>query len=279
ATSAPEAREEDRVRVAILGRPNVGKSSLINRVLGEDRLVVSEIAGTTRDAIDILCTWKGKEYLFIDTAGIRRKGRVREKIEKFSMIKALKSLERCHVAVVMLDGSAGISDQDARICGYAFERGRAVLLAVNKWDLVKESREKRTFLESSLERQLKFLAFAPRIHVSALTGQGVNRIFGVIDRLYGQYSRRIATGEVNEAVKEMLQQNPPPRAGRSALRVAYATQSSVRPPTFVLFVNHPEKVHLSYQRFLTNQLKERLGLELTPVRLVIKKKETGKRGS
>ncbi|PKN26984.1 MAG: ribosome biogenesis GTPase Der [Deltaproteobacteria bacterium HGW-Deltaproteobacteria-21] len=279
ATSAPEAREEDSVRVAILGRPNVGKSSLINRILGEDRLVVSEIAGTTRDAIDILCTWKGKEYLFIDTAGIRRKGRVREKIEKFSMIKALKSLERCHVAVVMLDGSAGISDQDARICGYAFERGRAVLLAVNKWDLVKESREKRTFLESSLERQLKFLAFAPRINVSALTGQGVNRIFGVIDRLYGQYSKRIATGEVNEAVKEMLQQNPPPRAGRSALRVSYATQSSVRPPTFVLFVNHPEKVHFSYQRFLTNQIKERLGLELTPVRLVIKKKETGKRGS
>jgi GTP-binding protein len=279
APSVTEPRDEDRVRVAILGRPNVGKSSLINRILGEDRLVVSEIPGTTRDAIDILCTWKGKRYLFIDTAGIRRKGRVREKIERFSAIKALKTLERCHVAVVMLDGSAGISDQDARICGYAFERGRAVILAVNKWDLVKEDREKRTFLESSLERQLKFLDFSPRINVSALTGQGVNRIFGVIDRLYEQYSKRIATGEVNEAVKEMLQQNPPPRVGRSALRVSYATQSSVRPPTFVLFVNHPEKVHFSYQRFLTNQLKKRLGMDLTPVRVIIKQKEARKRES
>jgi GTP-binding protein len=267
-----EPADDERVRVAILGRPNVGKSSFINRILGEERLVVSEIPGTTRDAIDILCTWKGREYLFIDTAGIRRKGRVRERIERFSVVKALRSMDRCHVAVVMLDASAGVADQDARICGYALERGRGVILAVNKWDLVKGSREKITPLESGLERQLNFISFAPRLNLSALTGEGVNRIFGVIDRLYGQFSKRIGTAEVNVQVQEMIRQNPPPKAGRSALKVSYVTQSGVRPPTFVLFVNHPEKVHFSYQRFLVNQLRERLGLDMTPIRLIIKQK-------
>jgi GTP-binding protein len=271
-SSVSEPKDEERVRVAILGKPNVGKSSLINRILGKERLVVSEVPGTTRDAIDILCTRKGKEYLFIDTAGIRRKGRVREKIEKFSVIKALRSLERCHVAVVMLDASTGVADQDARICGYALERGRGIILSVNKWDLVKGDREKIRLLDSSLERQLNFIPFAPRLNLSALTGEGVNRIFGLIDRLYAQYSRRIATAEVNDAIEDMLQRNPPPRAGRGALKVAFATQTGVKPPTFVIFVNHPEKVHFSYQRFLVNQLKEQLGLELTPIKLIIKKK-------
>jgi GTPase len=268
--SPSESREEEHVRVAILGRPNVGKSSLVNRILGEERLVVSEVPGTTRDAIDILCTWKGKKYLFIDTAGIRRKGKVKEKIERFSAIKALKSIERCHVAVIMLDGSDGITDQDARICGYAFEKGRAILLAVNKWDLIKKSREMRASLESSFERHTKFLSFAPRLNVSALTGEGVNQIFGVIDRLYAQFSKRLGTGEINKVLSDVIQRNPPPETGRTGVKVFYATQTGTKPPTFVAFVNHAEKLHFSYQRFLVNQLRERLGLELTPIRLLVR---------
>lgn len=269
---AVESGEEQRIRVAVLGRPNVGKSSLVNRIFGKDRILVSEVPGTTRDAIDILCRWKGKEYLFIDTAGIRRKGRVHGKIEKFSVIKALKSLERCHVAMVIFDASADVTDQDVRICGYAFEQGRAVVLAVNKWDLIKDSREKRASFESALDRQVRFLSFAPRLNVSALTGEGVNRIFGVIDRLFAQYSMRIGTSEVNRAVEDMLQRNPPPKTGRSGLKLFYATQTSIKPPTFTLFVNDPGKMHFSYQRFLTNQLRERLNLNLTPIRLTIKKR-------
>ncbi|MBN1102964.1 MAG: ribosome biogenesis GTPase Der [Deltaproteobacteria bacterium] len=263
---------EYRVRVAVLGRPNVGKSSLINRVLGVDRLLVSEIPGTTRDAVDILCTRKDREYLFIDTAGIRRKGRVREKIDKFSTVKALRSLDRCHVAVVVMDASSAVADQDARICGYAFERGRATLLVVNKWDLVKNDPDTKRTLEDSFERHLKFFPFAPRLHVSALTGQGVGKIFDRIEVLYGQFSRRIGTGEVNRALEEMVHRNPPPKTGRGGFKLFYATQTAIRPPTFVIFVNRPESVHFSYQRFLTNQLREQLGLDLTPIRVIFRKK-------
>ncbi|MEW6669056.1 MAG: ribosome biogenesis GTPase Der [Thermodesulfobacteriota bacterium] len=270
--AVPEGEDDNRVRAAILGRPNVGKSSLINRILGTDRLLVSEIPGTTRDAVDILCTWKGKEYLLIDTAGIRRKGRVREKIEKFSVIKALRGLERCHVAVVMTDASSGITDQDVRICGYAFERGRAIVLAMNKWDLVKKSPVDRRLLDEGVDRHLTFLRFAPRLHLSALTGEGVHRLFQKIDLVFAQFSRRVNTGELNRALEEIVGRNPPPKSGRGGLKLYYATQSGVRPPTIVAFVNNPEKVHFSYRRFLTNHLREKLGLDLTPLRLIFRKR-------
>jgi GTP-binding protein len=270
--AAGEGEDENRIRVAILGRPNVGKSSLINRILGTERLLVSEVPGTTRDAVDILCTWKGKEYLFIDTAGIRRKGRVREKIEKFSVIKALRGLERCHVAVVMTDAASGITDQDVRICGYAFERGRAIVLAMNKWDLVKKSPADRRLLDEGVERQLTFLPFAPRLHLSALTGTGVPRLFEMIDRVFDQFSRRANTGEVNRALEESVRTNPPPKTGRGGLKLYYATQSGIKPPTIVVFVNNPEKVHFSYRRFLTNQFREQLGLDLTPVQVIFRKR-------
>jgi GTP-binding protein len=267
-----EEDEDTRIRVAIVGRPNVGKSSLINRILGADRLLVSEVPGTTRDAVDTLCTWQGRGYTFIDTAGIRRKGRTTEKIEKFSVIKALRSLDRCHVAVIVLDASSGVTDQDARICGYAFERGRAIILAVNKWDLVKRDKEKKKFLEETLERHLKFVAFAPDLRVSALTGEGVNGLFEKMDRLYVQFCRRISTGEVNRVIEEMLQKKPPPKTGRGRLKILYATQTRTRPPTFVVFVNRPEMVHFSYERYITNQLRERLGLDQTPVKVIFRKK-------
>jgi GTPase len=270
----PEAQEEesDTIRVAILGRPNAGKSSLINRILGFDRLVVSELPGTTRDSIDTLCTINDQAFLFIDTAGLKRKARVREKIEKFSMIKALRSLDRCHIAAVVLDAAEGVAEQDARICGYAFERGRGLLLVMNKWDLVKKDPEKIKRLEEGIDRQLHFVSFAPRLKVSALTGTGVHKLPGTAVDLYGQFSSRVATASLNKAVQEIVEKKPPPRVGNATLRVFYATQAGTRPPTFVVFVNRPDAVHFSYHRFLVNRLKDNLGLRKTPIKVVFKKR-------
>jgi len=268
----PESEDIGRTRVAVMGRPNVGKSSLINRILGFERLLVSELPGTTRDSVDTLFSWRGKDYLLIDTAGIRRKGRVKEKIEKFSMIKALRSLERCHVAVILLDAEAGIAEQDARICGYALERGRALMLAVNKWDLVKKDAEKKRLLDEALERQLKFVSFAPRINLSAHTGERVKKLFEKIDLLYDQFCKRMGTGAVNKALEDMTRSTPPPRIGRGSLKFYYGTQTGIRPPTFVIFANRPEKIHFSYKRFMVNQLRERFELNHTPIRLIFRKR-------
>ena len=267
-----QERETGEIRVAILGRPNAGKSSLINRILGFERLVVSELPGTTRDAIDTLCTLQGRPFRFIDTAGLRRKARVKEKIEKFSMIKALRSLERCHIAVVVLDAAEGVAEQDARICGYAFERGRGLILAVNKWDLLKKDAEKRKDLEKAFDRQLHFVSFAPRLKLSALTGAGVHKLPGTIVDLYGQFSSRVATGALNKAIQDIVDAKPPPRVGNASLKVLYATQAETKPPTFVVFVNRPDVVHFSYHRFLVNRLKENLGLQKTPIKVVFKKR-------
>jgi GTP-binding protein len=272
AVPEPEGSDADQIRVAILGRPNVGKSSLINRILGSDRLVVSELPGTTRDSVDIRFSYQGKDYLLIDTAGIRRKARVKEKIEKFSMIKALRSLERCHVAAVLLDASEGVLEQDARISGYAFERGRGVVLAVNKWDLVKGDAPKKDALEKGIERQLKFISFAPRVNLSALTGERVMKLFDRIDRVHQQFSKRISTSALNKALRKIMDRHPPPQFGRGRLKFNYATQVRSRPPTFVLFVNRPNTIHFSYERFLINQLRSHFQLDLTPMKLVFKKK-------
>jgi len=272
---ASEAERDDpnQIRVAVLGRPNAGKSSLINRILREDRLVVSELPGTTRDTVDALFRYNGREYLLIDTAGIRKKAKVREKIDRFSMIKALRSLERCHVALILLDADEGVSEQDARICGYAVDKGRGVILTVNKWDLVKGEPRKKALLERGIERQLKFVPFAPRIHVSALTGERVMKIFGKIDTVFDQFSTRIGTGVVNRAIQQIIEKHPPPRAGRGRLKFLYATQTRTRPPTFVVFVNRPDMIHFSYERFMMNQLREELGLTATPVRITFKQRE------
>jgi len=267
-----ERESGDQIRVAILGKPNVGKSSLINRVLKSNRLLVSDLPGTTRDAVDTLFHYRGKEYLLIDTAGLRRKARVKERIEKFSMIKALKSLDRCHVAAVIIDADEGISEQDARIFGYVLEKGKGMVLVVNKWDLIKEDSHKRDVLVKEIARQLKFISFAPRVNVSALTGEHVMKLFDKIDRVYDHFSRRLSTSSVNSAVQKMIEKHPPPRIGRGQLKFFYATQTRTRPPTFVVFVNRPEMVHFSYERFLTNQLRERLRLEYTPIRIKFRKK-------
>lgn len=270
--STKEEEPEDLTKVAIIGRPNVGKSSLINRIVGSERLLVSELPGTTRDSVDIHFTLKDTNYVFIDTAGIRRKGRVKEKIEKFSVIKALQSLDRCHVAVVLIDASEGVTDQDAHICGYAFERGRGLILAVNKWDLVKKEAEKKKRLVDTLDRQISFLSFAPQIRISALTGEKVKSLFEKINLLHGQLFRRIDTNIVNKALIDMVQKNPPPKMGPGRLRFFYATQTGVMPPSFALFVNRPDLVHFTYERYLLNQFRERLGLNEVPIRLRFRKK-------
>jgi GTP-binding protein len=270
--SAKKGTPDDRTKVAIIGRPNVGKSSLINRIVGTERLLVSEHPGTTRDSVDIHFALRGKNYVFIDTAGIRRKGRVKEKIEKFSVIKALQSLDRCHVAVVLIDASEGVTDQDAHICGYAFERGRGVILALNKWDLVKKVPEKKKHLADTLDRLISFLSFAPRLPVSALTGEKVKSLFEKINPLHEQLFRRIETSAVNKVLTEIIQKNPPPKMGPGRLRFFYATQTGVMPPSFALFVNRPDLVHFTYERYLLNQFRERLELNEVPIKLRFKKK-------
>ena len=265
--------DDGRIRVAILGRPNTGKSSLINRILGSDRLLVSELPGTTRNSIDILYKLKDREYLLIDTAGIRRKGRVKERIEKFSMVKALRSLDRCHVAVVLLDAADGVMEQDARICGYALDRGRGLILTVNKWDIIKKDHEKIKDLDGAIDRQLQFASFVPRINLSALTGENVHSLFKKIDMVYAEFSTRIDTPEVNRAMEEMIRKRPPPSMGNTRIKYLYATQTGIRPPTFVVFVNRPEMVHFSYKRFIVNYLRDRFGLTHTPIRLILRKRK------
>ena len=264
--------EDSRIRVAVLGRPNVGKSSLINRILGFDRLLVSELPGTTRDSVDTLFNWKAREYLLIDTAGIRKKSRVKDRVEKFSMIKTLKSLDRCYVAVILLDAGNGIAEQDARICGYAFDRFRGIVLAINKWDLIKKEPSRKKALDEAIEEKLRFVSFAPRINLSALTGERVKKLFEKIDLVYGQFCTRISTGEVNRALEEMVRKRPPPKAGRAEIKFLYATQTAIRPPTFVVFVNRPKMVHFSYKRFIINQLREHFDLNYTPIKLIFRER-------
>ena len=264
---------EGTIGLAVVGRPNVGKSSLINRILGEERHLVSDQPGTTRDAIDSICQVSGKAYRLIDTAGIRRKGKVTQKIEKFSIIKALRSLDRCDVALIVLDANEGIAEQDISIAGYAFERGCGCIFLLNKWDLLeKDTHTVKRYLEE-LRMRAKFLSFAPAITISALTGQRVRKIFNLIDDVYQQYIQRIKTGKLNRILETSMDRNPPPLHRGKPLKFYYATQVATRPPTIVCFVNYPQAVHFSYKRFLINQIRGQAGLDKTPIRILFRQRE------
>ncbi len=265
----------DVVRLAVVGKPNVGKSSLINRLLGQQRLLVSDMPGTTRDAIDSLCKINEKPYLLIDTAGIRRKARVSKKLEKFSIIKALRSLDRCDVALIVIDAHQGITEQDINIAGYAFDRGCGCIFLLNKWDLVEKDSKTAKEYYDRLRMQAKFLSFAPMTTISALTGQRVFKIFDIVEEVFKQYTLRMGTGQLNKIFEQAILQNEPSLYRGRRLKFYYATQISTRPPTFVCFVNYPDAVHFSYERYLINQIRTESGLDKVPLRLYFRQR-TGK---
>ncbi|MEN6439224.1 MAG: ribosome biogenesis GTPase Der [Syntrophobacter sp.] len=268
---AEDTEEEvSEVRISILGRPNVGKSTLVNRILGAPRVIVSPIPGTTRDPVDTAFERAGRKYLLIDTAGIRKKGKTREKLEKISIIKALQTIEKSHICILLVDASEGVADQDLHIGGYIKERSRACIVGINKWDeLESDPKLRKSFLED-IKYRCRFMPFAPILPFSALTGKGVGKIMPAVQDVFEQYSRRITTGILNRALQEAMQAHEPPVVRGRRLKFFYATQAGVRPPMFVIFCNYPDSIHFSYERFLVNRFRESFGLDKTPIRLVFR---------
>ena len=274
--SAEPEKIEEGVRVAIVGRPNVGKSSLLNKLIGRPRAIVDSIPGTTRDTLDTPLFREGRRYVFIDTAGIRRKSKVTERVEKYSAIKALKSLERCDVALVLIDGFEGLTEQDARIAEFAEESGRAFILVVNKWDLVHKDTSTMEDYKERIKREMKTLDYVPILFISALTGQRASRIFQTIEEVTAEHRKRITTGELNHWLREAVQGYPPPAFRSRPVKLLFISQVSTAPPTFVLFANDPLGLGESYQRSLIRRLREKYGFTGTPLRLFLRKRKKEK---
>ncbi len=268
--SVPE--DQETIRIAVVGKPNVGKSSLVNKILGYERTIVNQLPGTTRDAIDTLLTVGDRKYLLIDTAGIRRKSRVSLTLEKYSVVQALKAVERCDIALVLIDAEEGVTEQDAKIVGAVFEKGTACIIVVNKWDRVAKDNQTVGEYVKDIKDKIKFMDYAPIIFVSALTGQRVVKIFDLVEKVYGQYTKRVSTAELNKKLGEIVAQNPLPRFHNREQRISYATQASIKPPAFAFFVGHPQGIHFSYERFLLNQFREAFGFDSVPIRLFFRKK-------
>ena len=265
--------DDDRIKVAIVGKPNVGKSSLINKILGEERLIVSDIAGTTRDAVDTYLTRDDTDYLLIDTAGLRRKSKIKANIERYSIIRAIAAVERCDVCVLLIDAEEGITEQDTKIAGIAHERGRAAIIAVNKWDKIEKNDKTMKEFTKNLENELAYMPYAPKLFVSALTGQRIDKLFQLIYSVFQNHALRVQTGVLNEVILEATAMHAPPVDKGKALRVYYATQVSVKPPTFVLFVNDSRLMHFSYTRYLENKIREAFGFSGTPVHFITRDKK------
>lgn len=263
---------EDTIKVAFLGRPNVGKSSMINRIVGEERMVVSDISGTTRDSVDTLLQHGKYSYLLIDTAGIRRKGKTKEKLEKFSILKALNALERCDIAVVLIDAEEGITEQDTKVIGYTQDAGRGLILLVNKWDLVKDNAKEQKKILEDIGRAVPFVGFAPLLKVSALSGYGVKRLFPAIGSVHRQFKETFPTSALNRLLQDAVEDHSPPIYKNKRLKFYYTSQIGTCPPKFVVMTNSYKGVHFSYQRYLTNRFRDGLGLDKVPVQLIFKDK-------
>ena len=271
-----EQEEDDRPRIAIVGKPNVGKSSIINKITGESRVIVSNIAGTTRDAIDTDVRWNGKDYVFIDTAGLRRKSKVKEEIEKYSIIRTVTAVERADVVIIVIDAVEGVTEQDAKIAGIAHENGKGIIIAVNKWDAI-EKNDKTVYEYTNKVRDiLSFMPYAEIMFISAKTGQRLPKLFDMIDFVIANHAMRIETGVVNEIMAEAVALQQPPSDKGKRLKLYYITQVSVKPPTFVIFVNDKQLMHFSYTRYIENKIREAFGFKGTPLRFIIRERKEDK---
>jgi len=264
--------DEEVIRVSVIGKPNVGKSSFINRVLGEERHIVSETAGTTRDAVDSLVTRNGKNYVFVDTAGMRKRGKIEESIEHYSVIRALTAIDRSDVCLMMIDAEAGVTEQDTKIAGYAHEQGRAIIIAVNKWDLIDKDTKTMDNYRRDIYRDFSFLSYAPSIFISSKTGKRVEEVFPLIDYVAEKHATRVTTGMLNDCINEATAMVQPPSDKGRRLKIMYATQSGVKPPTFIIFVNDMELFHFSYRRYIENRIRETFSLDGTPIRIIAREK-------
>lgn len=271
--SAKDDTEDERPRIAIIGKPNVGKSSIINKLLGEDRVIVSDIAGTTRDAVDTEIVRNGREYVFIDTAGLRRKSKIKEDIERYSIIRTVSAVERCNVAVLVIDATEGITDQDAKIAGIAHDRGKGMIIAVNKWDAIEKNDKTIYKFTEEIRNKLSYMPYAELLFISAQTGQRLPKLFETIDAVIENHSLRIATGVLNEIMSEAVAMQQPPSDKGKRLKLYYITQVSVKPPTFVIFVNDKELMHFSYTRYIENRIRESFGFKGTPLKLIIRERK------
>ena len=268
-----QAEEDDRPRVAIVGKPNVGKSSIINKITGENRVIVSDIAGTTRDAIDTEVVYNGNEYVFIDTAGLRRKNKIKEELERFMIIRTVSAVERADIVVLVIDAEEGVTEQDAKIAGIAHDRGKGIIVAVNKWDAIEKDDKTIYRFTEKVRNTLSFMTYAEIIFISAKTGQRLNKLFETIDMVIENQSLRIATGVVNEIVTEAVALQQPPSDKGKRLKIFYTTQVGVKPPTFVVFVNDKELMHFSYVRYLENKIREAFGFKGTSLKFIIRERK------
>ncbi|HNX28630.1 MAG TPA: ribosome biogenesis GTPase Der [Syntrophomonadaceae bacterium] len=262
--------DPDTIKIAIVGRPNVGKSSLVNSLLGESRVIVSDVPGTTRDAIDTPFQYQGNKYVLIDTAGVRKKSRVKVPTEKYSIIRTLKSIERADVALIMIDATAGVTEQDQRIAGYVHEQYKPNIIVVNKWDLIEKDGRTMNEFDKDIRQDFKFLAYSPIMYISALTKKRIFKVIELVDFVADQNNRRIGTSDLNQVLNEAMLINPLPGGGNKKIKILYSTQVATSPPTFVLFANHPEEVHFSYLRYLENVMRKNFGFEGTPIKLIVR---------
>lgn len=265
--------EEDRIKLCLIGRPNVGKSSLTNSLLGENRVIVSEIEGTTRDSIDSLFSHEDQDYVVIDTAGLRKRGKVYENAEKYSVLRALSAIDRSDICLILLDAGVGIREQDKKIAGYAVDAGKAIVIVVNKWDLVEKDNRTMNLWEKELRSHFQFITYAPIVFLSALTKQRVKTVFPIIKQVFENYSRRVQTSVLNDVITDAMFVSPPKMHNHGIIRVYYATQVTSKPPTFVLFVNDEDVMHFSYKRYLINRLRESFNFEGTTIKIILRKRD------